>query len=323
MPRGGARGRVAAAAGWSRALPGAALAALLAALPAALAPGAARAEARTNLPADRTLMPVGVDATFAAEGGETVAVQEVAFGLRYGVFGRPWELRNGLTGATVAVPVRRAQVVEVVAAFGAAPGLEVGLAYPVTVYQTGDRLRGVADDLPLEPTAGGDLRLHLKARIVAGQVRGGRLVLAFAPFLAVPTGDREQFAGVGGPWGAVRLVSGWRGRYLFVAADFGLRLRSPTALYDARQDTAALLFAVGVSVTLPWRSLGRRLAVVADVDGDSQGPGRPVPVEGRLGLSLHLWRGLSVAAAGGLSLSREPGAPPWRALVELRLQPSP
>ncbi|MBI5478302.1 MAG: hypothetical protein HY906_05565 [Deltaproteobacteria bacterium] len=279
----------------------------------------AGAQTNTNLALDRALLRPGAGVTFAADGGETLPRGAVFFTARCGALGRPWVLRNGLTGETVAVPVARAFTAEVAAAIGVTGRLQVGLAQPVTLYQSGDRLRGVADDRPLSTTVGGDARLHLKASMVDAAAGGGRLTLAFAPFIAAPTGDAAQFAGVGSVWGELRLAGGWRRGGLLAVADLGLRLRSPTVFYGVRHDTAALTFALGAAWTLPARALRRRLTLILDVDGDAQGPGRPVPVEARGGMSVRAWRGLHVAAAGGVSVSREPGAPPWRALVEVRL----
>jgi hypothetical protein len=291
---------------------------LLAATLVALA-GGARAQSNPNIPIDRALVWPGAGVAFAAESGEMLPEGAVFFTARLGAIGRPFVLRNGLTGETVAVPVERAFTAEIAAAFGVTSWLQLGLAQPVTVYQSGDRLRGVAADQALATTVGGDVRLHLKACMVDAQVGGGRLTLAFSPFIAAPTGDAAQFGGVGSTWGALRLAGGYRRGGLLVAADLGVRIRQPSVFYGVRQDTAALTFAAGASWTLPVRALRRRVSVLVDVDGDSQGPGRPVPVEGRAGVRVRVARGFSISAAGGASLSREPGAPPWRALLELRL----
>jgi hypothetical protein len=281
--------------------------------------GGARAQTNPNIPIDRALLYPGAGVIFAAEAGEVLPEGAVFFAMRFGALGRPWELRNELTGATVAVPVKRAFTAEIAAAFGFAKWLQVGIAQPVTLYQSGDRLRGVADDQALTSTVGGDVRLHLKASMVDAAVGGGRLTLAFSPFIAAPTGDAAQFAGVGSTWGALRLASGWRRGGVLLAADLGVRVREPTVFYGVRQDTVALTFAVGASWVVPGRALRGRLSLMADVDGDSQGPGRPVPVEARGGVRVRITRAFSLSAGGGASVSREPGAPAWRALLEARL----
>ena len=278
-----------------------------------------RAQTNPNIPIDRALVWPGAGVMFAAESGEILPEGAVFFTMRLGALGRPFALRNELTGETVAVPVERAFTAEITAAFGVTNWLQVGLAQPVTLYQTGDRLRGVADDQALATTVGGDVRLHLKASIVDANIGAGRLTLAFSPFIAAPTGDAGQFAGVGSTWGALRLAGGWRGGGLLLAADVGVRVRKPTVFYGARQDTAALTFAAGAAWVLPVRALQRRLSLMVDVDGDSQGPGRPVPVEARAGVRVRIVRGFSLSAAGGAGVSREPGAPSWRALLEARL----
>jgi hypothetical protein len=292
----------------------ASLAAALAAVLLGAAPGRAQ-----NLPIDRGLVRPGPGATFAAESGETLPEGAVFFTARFGALGRPFALRNSLTGETVAVPVERAFTAEIAAAMGVTRWLQVGLAQPVTLYQTGDRLRGVADDRGLATTVGGDVRLHLKASMLDAKVGGGRLTLAFSPFIAAPTGDAAQFAGVGSVWGELRLAGGWRRGCLLVAADLGVRIREPAVFYGLRQEAAALTFAAGAAWTLPVRALRRRLTLLVDVDGDSQALGRPVPVEGRAGVRVRVRRNFSLSAAGGASLSREPGAPAWRALLEARL----
>jgi hypothetical protein len=287
------------------------------------APAAGRAQGATDLPADRLILPPGPDTVLGVEGGEILGHFEVDFGLRAGGLGRPFLVRNTVTGDLVATPVDAALVVEAVAAVGLWNRLQLGIGRPVTVYQSGDRLRGVADDEHLKHGVGGDLRVHAKLLLHGGLVGGGRLTIALAPFLGIPTGNEHQFAGVGGVWGEVRAALGWRTLGWLVVAYGGARLRPRTDLYGAREGPAGAAFGAAVAWEIPWRRFDHRVEVLVALDGEAAGAGRPAPVEARAGVCVRVWRGLSLAAAGGGGLDHDAGAPAWRALLEARVEPGP
>jgi len=187
----------------------------------------------------------------------------------------------------------------------------------VVLAQEGDRLRGVEDETPLARTAGGDVRVHIKAEMVRRPTRWGELALAFAPFLALPTGDEAHFAGAGTCWGEVRLAAGLRGARGLVVSTVGVRVRKPVTFYGARYDTAALAAGLGARV-VPWRrGVWQRLGLLIEADVEAYGLARPAPAEVRAGVRWRLWPGVVVGLAGGAGLGREPGTPPWRGIFEL------
>jgi hypothetical protein len=296
-----------------------------AALVAALAswPAGAVAQAVADLPADRSIMAPGPDTVAGVEGGEILAHEQVDFGLRVGGLGRPFAVANALTGEVVAVPVEGALLLEAVAAAGLWNRLQIGLAHPFTLYQSGARLQGVADEQALAHHVDGDLRLHLKLLLYGGLVGRGRLTIAFAPFLGIPTGDEHQFGGVGHTWGEARIAAGWRRLGWLVVAHAGARLRPRTDFYGAREGPAGATYGAGVAAEIPWRRFDHRVEALASVAGEAWGPGRPAPVEGLAGARVRIWRGVSAAAVAGGGLDRDLGAPVWRVQLEVRVEPGP
>lgn len=285
--------------------------------------GSARAQPAADLPADRLVGLPGPGTVLGVEGGEILGHGDADFGLRAGGVARPFVVRNTLSGATVATPVAAALGVEATAAFALWDRLQLGLACPATVYQRGDRLQGVADEQPLKRGVTGDLRLHAKLGLLGAPLGGGRLTVALAPFLGIPTGDENHYGGAGHPWGEVRAAAGWHAPGWLVVSHVGLRVRPRTDFYGAREGPAGVAFGAAAAVALPGRRLAGRLEALAAVDGESYGVGRPAPIEARGGLRVRVWRGLSLAAAGGGGLDGALGAPAWRAFLEARVEPGP
>jgi hypothetical protein len=265
-------------------------------------------------------MPPGPDTVIGVEGGELLGHGRVDFGLRVGGIGRPVALRNELSGELGAIPVAEAWVAELTAAVGLWHRLQIGIAQPATISQTGDRLRGVVDERPLAHRAGGDVRLHLKWLAVGRPLGHGRVTVALAPFVAMPTGDREEFGGVGGVWGEARVAAGWHSPGCFVAAHVGLRFR-PQTVFFGRPERWAIVIAGAVEREMPMSWLDHRVSVMVVVDGESWRDGGPAPIEARGGARVRIWRGISAALAFGGGLAAELGAPSWRALLEMRVEP--
>src|SRR2546430_5685068 len=118
-------------------------------------------EASTGIVADRFSVGVGPLVMLAGEGAETTPVRSVACAFAVSVIGDPVRLKNGVTGIQFSEPVRRAGT----ATFGIETGIwrtiAAAVLVPITVSQTGDRLRSTGvDDRPLGTSAGGDLAVR-------------------------------------------------------------------------------------------------------------------------------------------------------------------
>lgn len=247
---------------------------------------------------------------------------------------RPIVLRALRTGEEVSDPVALRLGQEVSVGRGLGDRWLVGLAAP-TALQWGDRLTGIGlSEAPLRHLVVGDLRLHVRARIVGAPGADG-LAIAVAGALTVPTGAERHFAGEAGPVVAWSLRGGYRDRDWAVTGGLGLRVRTEEVvlLSPARPHGNELTAAAGAA----WRfaALGRPfgaddrgwlLAEVEAVLGDDAGTGArgPSPAEARLGARVEVGHCWSVAVAGGGGFRPdEVGSPGYRLIAQVTFHQDP
>jgi outer membrane protein OmpA-like peptidoglycan-associated protein len=203
---------------------------------------------------------------------------------------------------------------------------------PIVVFQDGDRLRGLglegvtpdAED-ELASTVLGDLRVHLKGRIIA-PVYGLGLGVAAAAIVTLPTGNDEHFAGEAGPVYEGRLIASWRHRRFGAAANAGVRIRQTHVekfLAPQLEFGNELVWGAGIEAVIPFTPL-RALFEVVGVETQIVGSG-PSPGEMRLGARYRHGRALVFGAAGGVGFGHEDdvGAPDMRFILEARWEPTP
>ncbi len=226
---------------------------------------------------------------------------------------RPLVLTDLRTGEEASVPVALRLGYELTLARGITDKLQIGLALPMVAAQDGDRLQKIGlSEESLAPIALGDLRLHGKLRLQEDLNKAYAYGVSF--YLALPTGDEDNFAGERSAVFAWNLVASYRWRGLRVAGNAGIRLRTSEVilLSPARPNGNELIGIVAAEYALP-RFFGLSLAALGElvkVRGDDGGPS---PGEWRLGVSSSVgsrlrWR---IAAGQGFTPD-ELGAPSWR-----------
>jgi len=221
-------------------------------------------------------------------------------------------------------PVRRRQTVTLGGAL--ALGSIVVDARLAAAHQVGDRIVVPADGALRDRYVLGDLRLGARLRIAGGHDRA-----AFVRGdVALPTGDDGDLAGDASWSLAWRLI----GRAtlpagIVVASSAGIRLRGREVIVGDRLVGDELLGNLGVLVPLPpvrplWCA-AEQVKLTAELHavlGDDVGVGTgPSPVEARVGVVTKPTTRVTFGLSAGTGLNDQIGAPRYRVLVELAVQP--
>lgn len=202
------------------------------------------------------------------------------------------------------------------------PYVQVGLAMPLVVYQTGEPWTdsiGRAHD-QVHWFAVGDLRLHVKAMLLDPRRYG--VGIAVGVDLATPTGQADHLAGSPSVVFRPRLVLDyWVKRIAYLALNVAYVLRQAERLEDlVIDDQIELSFGVMVRFGVlgrPFYLFGEIVAAtqVRDpfrVDGGT-------PVEGRFGIRLWNNDNFFAEIGWGAALHRADGLPRYRVMVNLGL----
>ncbi|MBI2893764.1 MAG: OmpA family protein [Deltaproteobacteria bacterium] len=249
--------------------------------------------------------------------------RSVGFGLVLNYVRKPLVLESMTDGAeTDAVGYQ--VTADFLWAFGLWDQLQLGLALPVVVAQSGDGVRPIAcadlDDceIPeLASTAIRDIRLDAKLRL--GK-RGPASAMAFAVSTSLPSGDEENFAGQRSAAVSPMFLLGGltlprRGQ---VAIALGARLRPRTEVADAKFGSE--LFArVGIGFEVV-----PRLNVTAEYFGNlplADGADERQELLGGLRYFADQARDVALELGAGGGLSRTPGSPGLRAIAAVRYAP--
>jgi outer membrane protein OmpA-like peptidoglycan-associated protein len=198
--------------------------------------------------------------------------------------------------------------------------LRFGFSIPIQAYANGEGgiLAGAVYAPPSAKSAIGDIRFGADVRLLG--TFGDALTLAVGAQVALPTGDREAYAGDGAVRVAPRLlVAGEMGPVVY-AAKVGWQYRRHSVDYGDAPVGSELLFAGAVGL----RVLDRKLVFGPEVYGSSVSEDffkkRTTPVEGIFG--GHYTAGDFRFGAGfGGGLSRGFGTPVIHALASLEWTP--
>ena len=290
-------------------------------------------ENSTAFSVDRFTSSPSRDAILGTEEPHVLSHLEIAAGVVGSVLHRPITLEDVGGAGEVSAPVKTRFGADLLAAIGLGSRYQLGLALPLILGQSGDRLTGLGfDETELQSTAIGDLRLHAKVRLGGARRRG--LATAVAMTLSFPTGDEDHFAGEAGSTFGVALVGGWRDRWWRLAGNVGARFRNKeVVLFDpARPHTSELLMSLAVAVTIPRVPAERLDATVelAKVFGDCKsklGDECVVrgysPGEARLGARVRLSGHWALVAGVGVGFTPdEVGSPEWRLITGVRWRDS-
>jgi large repetitive protein len=254
--------------------------------------------------------PATGEGLFGVGGARLLPHLDLSAGLIFSFASNPVVALDGPGGEVVARPVSALAVADVVAALGLFNRVELGLAVPVALVESGDDPALVSGGGALRAERIGEIRLVAKARLF-GDPEGGGLSFALRPELALP---------VSGAGGALLVAVGgeYRAGRLSLAGALGPRLvRAPVVVENLRLGNE-LTFGAGASY-----SLSDRLRAVGEIEAAASltSPGH-VPAEARAGAKLALGRGLWLPVGAGVGLNNGVGAPDFRVFAGLTFAPS-
>ena len=230
-----------------------------------------------------------------------------------------YETTPGNPDTELAAIVEHQAVAHLSLAFGIADRLIVSLGLPVSVYQSGAEVAGIAtaDDASV-----GDAQLLLRVRLVGERDDTFALAVQLtgtAP-LAAALNENQHYSGEPDLTVTPALLAELRGGPVRVTANLGARFRE-----TARVPTLALrnelMYALGMTVALVRRPTHDMLDLHAELYGVSSlrdfGGQTLSPLEGILGLKLSPSCSFHVGLAGGAGLLRGYGSPDFRGVLTL------
>jgi large repetitive protein len=197
------------------------------------------------------------DRTLRLDGTTVLPVAKVRFGLDADYALRPLVVTDpASTDAGSIALVRHAVGLGLHASVGLGKRLELGALLPVTAYQTGDALAGVA---PPTTTGLEAARVGLKAELLGDGTAGPGLGVSL--LAVIPTGSAGGLVREDGFGGEGKLFGDFRAGAFTAGLGAGVRLRRATQLYD---------LALGNELTAA-ASADLRLGLRADVFGELAG----------------------------------------------------
>ncbi|MEZ4265107.1 MAG: OmpA family protein [Myxococcota bacterium] len=203
--------------------------------------------------------------------------------------------------------------VDILGSLGLLERLEIGVALPITPYQTGDSNAAFPFDTgeDLEGAGLGDLRATLKL-LIFGREQGFRLGVSGE--FRLPTGDEELDMSDGALVATPLLLLGYTtGGGLRFELEAGARLRQKRQVLDV---TIGNEFVYGVAAHVPLGSLP--LALQATVQGavglvEDHDAARPLEILGALAVDAA--PRVTITAGGGAGLTQGFGTPVWRVFL--------
>jgi len=190
--------------------------------------------------------------------------------------------------------------------------LAIAVGVPVALYQDGDRLRGTGvDERALAATAAGDVRVRLKAALVANRRLGAAVILQ----VTAPAGGQADFAATDGATVEPRLVVDAHLGRLTLAASLGARFQKERTLFTT-QFGDELTWAAAAAVAIVQRPMGGLAAIVEAAGGVGPSDGtRPAEIRGALRVPLGA---VALEAGAGAGLDGDVGAAAWRVFLVAR-----
>jgi outer membrane protein OmpA-like peptidoglycan-associated protein len=189
--------------------------------------------------------------------------------------------------------------------------LQIGVGLPITLYQTGEGVRGVGASDGLSGAAAGDLRID--GRWAFGEVGVPDLHLAALLDLTLPTGQAKQYVGNGFFTFRPGVVAEWKGLPdLRFAAEMGYLVREQLqldALTVGNEITWGL--AAGYTVQTGLDVLGELIGRIP-LDGDHEATADGAPVELRGAARYALVDAHLLTAGLGIGVNTGYGAPAVR-----------
>jgi len=286
----------------------------------------------TCIDADNLWIRAGGGPFFSLAGAATAPSGKASFGLVLSYQSRPLGLQvpgPSAEGTTIYVLDNMLDAT-FVSSLGLSDRLEVTLAAPVTLYQDGAGLAGVQNtEQELPRSVVRDPRLGIAYAILAprrvGPPDGFALAARFE--LALPTGDKGNFAGAPTATAAPSLSADYRIGIVGIAAEAGGRFRGASTFAGA-EIGSNLYGALGASVDVladRWLTVGAEAFALAPLSGQQAAP---TPSEWIASVSsAPLLAGdvvFSLGGGGAIPLTAEPAvtAPRFRVNLGVRYAPT-
>jgi OmpA-OmpF porin, OOP family len=192
--------------------------------------------------------------------------------------------------------------------------VRIGFDLPFAAYQSGEQLD---TSVPAVQSAHlGDLRLGVRVNFFGSTT--DPVALGLQGDLLLPTGSRASFTSDEKVRGQIRLVaSGLGGHFFAWSVALGSTLRSHQNL-GLLETGSALAYSAAAALVL----FDGRFQVGPEVYGSTVYVTGASPIEGLLGLRVRIG-GLMLGAGVGTGLTREPGAPSLRTVINLAWEPAP
>lgn len=278
-------------------------------------------------------IPAGPSEFVTIENATVLAPGRFALGLAGSYLRKPVELvapSPSPEGRDIPL-VKDVWQLDLLAAIGVLPRLQLALAFPVRLYQDGTGIEAATSrqDNELRKTAIVDPRIGASYAVLDSAVQAK---LRFE--LKLPLGDEDSFAGSDGVELIPTLLASSRDLGpLHLAAEAGARFRQSATLGDTRIGNQ-LRFALGARYdVLPQLSVGAEawiLPSLASQPETSAGQGTYLPAEWLGSVGAHFVENVTLLAAAGtgIPLSSGPGSddnelgvtsPTWRAFLAVRV----
>ncbi len=215
--------------------------------------------------------------------------------------------------ATSVQLIRSRALQDVQAAVGLWNRFDVGIGFPVALYQSGTDFSNLA---PYKNAALGDVRMDIKWRAMKDKRR--RLGVALLSRATFPTGNRMDFMGDDGPTWEGRLIVDKNFKWFGLYANGGYRVAKNVRVLSTTVGNR-VTFSGGVRARLPIQQ--RSWALYSEVAGESNLTNRSsltTPVELRGGIEKNFKSGIAIQLGGGHGLTDAFGSPSYRVYASIR-----
>lgn len=216
---------------------------------------------------------------------------------------------------------------ELMAALGLFDWLDIGLAVPFVLAQSGEGSSSFGIDT-ISGFALGDIRITPKLRLLKNADFGG-VGLAIAAPLYIPSGDQDSFNGDGGFRAEPRVAFDYASDFLTIVANVGVAVR-PERVSQNHVNGTALRYGLGAEVPIvdPLSLIASWYGSVGLQDGRDPADlsaaadnahARPMELLG--GVQLDLPANLVAQAGAGAGLNSSIGSPDFRVFASLNYTP--
>ncbi len=253
----------------------------------------------------------------SVQGSETLGQKNWGAGLALHFMNGSIALENAL-GQKIRDVVGNQFTTQVFGAFGVTDWLNLGVLVDFVPYQEfSHALTGIADN----GARMGDIRVEAKFRIL--DVQQYPVGLAFVPYVTIPTGKENRFAGHGSFTGGGEIVvesKRFQNRFS-VSANVGGHLRENVILNQGTRVGHALTYGVGANY-----AFNKFVEAIAEIKGATRFAdlfgSNYRPLVGRGGVRIFPHQNLAITAGAGAGIIKSVSAPDLEGFVNIAYTPA-